>query len=112
MAKGDYGKDFYTCQNDLRSDDEMEVQLSFVDIDGDGTKEIIVLSGSILEIDENEAVIYKLQNSENEPFIEVGHFTFQKKVTLEDNLFTCPYGSQGLYDEYLFDSGKLMNILE
>lgn len=112
LAKGDYGKDFYTCQNDLRSDDEMEVQLSFVDIDGDGTKEIIVLSGSILEIDENEAVIYKLQNSENEPFIEVGHFTFQKKVTLEDNLFTCPYGSQGLYDEYLFDSGKLMNILE
>ena len=112
LAKGDYGKSFMTCQNDLRSDDEMEVQISFVDLDGDGTREIIVLSGCYLGIDENEAVIYKNQNVEKEPFFEVGSFIFQEQVELDNGHFICPYGSQGLYDEYLFDSGKLINISE
>lgn len=89
------------------------IEITEHDFDNDGIPEILVAStdtGGLLSLK-----IYKYypsaQKSNNlrmENWAEVGNFTGQFEIRLEDDTIYLPFGSQGLYDSYVWVKNKFL----
>ena len=77
------------------------VQVSHVDLDNDGIHEVLVSLGD--KLTEMVTAIYKICDTEDDPFKLIGTLDGQSKMYLKDNHIIIPIGSQGLYDEYIYD---------
>ena len=85
------------------------MQVSFVDLNHDACEEIIILTGN--EILGINAYVYAMTSIKENPFIEIGNFSSGSKVILDDGHFICPYGSQGLFVEYIYHNGKIKEVI-
>jgi len=92
-------------------EDNQCIQLSFIDLDNDGKEEIIILFGGYLDdglIMDIYASIYKVTNTKEVAFEKIGELESMFQIILKDSIFLCPYGSQGLYNEYRYQNGQLI----
>ena len=87
------------------------IQLSAHDLDGDGTDELIVTMGdkSLTAY----CAIYSVHNAEDSSFKLQGEIEGMTPMNAnafivdENNHIRTPYGSQGLYEEYIYDRGTV-----
>lgn len=81
-------------------------QLSCYDLDNDGTKEIILSMG---DMSTNEtSLIYRITDSSDVPVMYVGSIGGQQSmyITLENHIYV-PYGTVGLFDDYIYTDERL-----
>lgn len=110
LVKGKYGY----CNSiywEGGNETEKFVQINYIDLDKDG-KEELILSYDEENCFEKRVIIFKVRDAEEDSFKEIGSFDFQDVVYFEDNHFECPYGSQGLFEEYLYDKGRVFHVEE
>ena len=79
------------------------MQISEFDFEKDGINELIVGYGDGLS--SLEVTIFKKINNE---YKVIGEFSGQEKCELSKNKIIAPYGSQGLYSEYVLTRGKFV----
>lgn len=81
-------------------------QLSCYDLDNDGTKELILSIGD-MSIDEI-SLIYRLTDSSDVPIMYVGSIGGQQSmyITPENHIY-APYGTVGLFDDYIYKDKRL-----
>lgn len=88
--------------------DNYYFQLSAYDLDSDGKKEVIVSVGNLLT--ELTFVVFKVSDSDDLSFERVGSIAGQSNMYLDkDNHIISPYGSQGLFEEYIYEEGRLLS---
>jgi len=80
-------------------------QITAVDLDGNGIKEIVVSVGNASY--DMITYIYKFTNSFDEPFVLVGSIYGQQYMELKHGSIFVPIGSQGYFDSYKYDKGIL-----
>ena len=88
------------------SEQSMQVSVYEYDFDKDGETELMVVDSpefSIVNIH-----IFRYSNGLTEL---VGNLFGQFLISLEDNIISLPFGSQGLTDEYLYRNGSLFNLI-
>lgn len=87
-----------------------KIQISCVDLDEDGKKEIFVSIGN--GSSELETLIYYFVYESNRKFELCGRLYGQEKMYVDINAGTIktPYGSQGLYEEYKFWNKKVWRL--
>lgn len=69
------------------------VQLSALDLDGDGTYEVLASIGN--RTDAMRTVVYRCQSGANEPFLPVGTIDGAAQMTVEDGVIHAPGGPPG-----------------
>lgn len=84
-----------------------KLQISCVDLDRDGEKEIIVSVGD--GFSSLETLIYKFVPDSSDLFELHGRIGGQQKmyIDIKKGNIVAPYGSQGLYDEYIYWDKKV-----
>lgn len=86
-------------------------QLSAYDLDGDGIMEVIASVGD-LSLDLT-SVVFKVSDSNDFPFVRVGCIWGQRSMYVdEENHIISPYGSQGLFEEYIYEDGKFFSLVQ
>ncbi|MDH4473674.1 MAG: hypothetical protein QE487_13780 [Fluviicola sp.] len=88
------------------SEQSMMVSVYEYDFDKDGETELMVVDSpefSIVNIH-----IFRYSNGLTEL---VGNLFGQFLISLEDDIISLPFGSQGLTDEYLYRNGSLFNLI-
>lgn len=86
--------------------DDFFVQISYIDLDNDNKEELIVTIGDMLIT--SVTAIYKIRRSDTLPFVRVCQIEGQGKLYLtEDKEIIVPLGSQGLYEGYKMQNGKI-----
>lgn len=88
------------------SEQSMQVSVYEYDFDKDGETELMVVDSpefSIVNIH-----IFRYSNGLTEL---VGNLFGQFLISLEDDIISLPFGSQGLTDEYLYRNGSLFNLI-
>ena len=108
--KGEYGTnliDGLEFATDEHGDimDGFFIQASHVDLDKDGKDEVLMSVGD--KSIEMRTAIYKVRDAEEDSFKLVGIIEGQSEMYLDGNHIIVPYGSQGLFDEYIYDKGTL-----
>ena len=83
------------------------VQISALDLDGDGVKEALVFLGDNLT--ELRAYVFRFTGG-SEPFKFAGAIDGQRNMSFEKGSLISPVGTQGLFDEYKYSKGKLTQI--
>jgi hypothetical protein len=86
------------------------IQLCFLDLDDDGEKELIIAAGD--DLINLSVSIYKYnptaKSLEESPYAEVGKIEGQRRILItKDKKINVFYGSQGLYDTYIYKEGIL-----
>ena len=86
---------------------EYKLQISCVDLDGDREKEIIVSIGD--ESSLLETLIYRFVPDSTRIFELCGRIDGRQKmfVDVKRGTITAPYGSQGLFEEYIYRDKKI-----
>ena len=79
-----------------------KLQACEFDFDSDGKQELVVIYGDITAIN---IMVYKKVKSE---YILIGEMSGEEKCILTPNTITLPYGSQGLYSEYILKNNKFI----
>lgn len=107
---GVHGDKGYNFLQDFSIDIDYEkymIQISCVDLDKDGKKEILISIGD--GFSELEMLIYSFIFESNHMFELCGRIYGQEKMLININSGTiaAPYGSQGLSDEYKFWDKKV-----
>jgi hypothetical protein len=87
------------------------VQIATHDFDDDKNPEIIIAVGDgLVNLNVNIfkfiAPINQLNASKEENWKLIGNFQGQEQIIIENNKISVPYGSQGLFDEYIYSNGK------
>ena len=121
--KGEYGTPMqpvlgglleeYNSENDSTTADfaDYYVQLSACDLDGDGRDEVIVAMGD--KSLTNYCAIYTVRDADTDSFKLVGEIDgmtplSRNPFSIDENKHVLtPYGSQGLYEEYIYDKGTV-----
>lgn len=86
--------------------DDFFVQISYIDLDNDNKEELILTIGDMLTT--SITVIYKIRRSDTLPFVRVCQIEGQDKLYLtEDKEIIVPIGSQGLYEGYKMQDGRI-----
>ena len=75
------------------------VQVSYVDLNNDGTQEVLVSLGN--KLTEMVTAIYRIRDAEEDSYKLVGTIEGQDKMYLDGTHIIVPIGSQGLYNEYI-----------
>jgi hypothetical protein len=91
------------------------VQIATYDFDGDKNPEIIVAVGDgLVNLNVNVfkfiAPKNQLNASKEENWKLIGDFQGQEQIIIENKKISVPYGSQGLFDEYIYSNGKFKMI--
>lgn len=107
---GYYENAGYNFINDFSRDIDYEtdrLQISCVDLDRDGEKEIIVSVGD--GFSSLETLIYKFVPDSANLFDLCGRINGQEAmyINIKKGTITAPYGSQGLFDEYVYWDKKI-----
>ena len=114
--KGKYGvdllqfntEDFFDAEGNINKN--CFIQASYFDLDNDGKDEVLIsLSDKTMGV--MKTAIYRVRNAEEASFKLVGVIDGQYKMYLEDNHIIVPYGSQGLFGEYMYDKGILFEAI-
>ncbi|MCL1610910.1 hypothetical protein [Marseilla massiliensis] len=114
--KGKYGvdllqfntEDFFDAEGNINKN--CFIQTSYFDLDNDGKDEVLIsLSDKTMGV--MKTAIYRVRNAEEASFKLVGVIDEQYKMYLEDNHIIVPYGSQGLFGEYMYDKGILFEAI-
>lgn len=110
LLSGSYGlQEIIVDGEDISTEETYYMQVSFVDLNQDTCEEIIILTGN--EILGINAYVYAKTSIRENPFIEIGTFSSESKVIYDKEHFICPYGSQGLYFEYMYHNGKIKEVI-
>lgn len=112
-VSGVHGNKGYNFLQDFSIDIDYEkykIQISCVDLDEDGKKEIFISIGN--GSSELETLIYYFVLESNLMFELCGRIYGQEKMLVDINtgIIETPYGSQGLYEEYKFWSKKVWRL--
>lgn len=112
-VSGSHGNKGFNFLQDFSIDIDYEkyrVQISCVDLDEDGKKEIFVSIGN--GSSELETLIYYFVLESNRMFELCGRLYGQEKMFVDINAGTIrtPYGGQGLYEEYKFWNKKVWHL--
>lgn len=103
--KGNYG-----CEMICFSDDDIEdskyIQITAYDFDNDDTNEVVISIGT--DWDNIRSFVYRINKSDEIPYVLVGQINSQQRVILQNNQLIAPYGSQGLFESYYYIDGKIL----
>ena len=107
---GCYGNRGFNFINDFLKDIDYEtdkLQISCVDLDGDGEKEIVVSVGDGLS--SLEALIYRFVPDSANIFDLCGRIDGQQEmcIDIKKGTITAPFGGQGMYNEYIYWDKRL-----
>ena len=100
--------DYWNEDEDLF--DNTYFQITHYDLDSDGKDELII---SISNGFDFHSVIYRVGKSNTLAFIYIGTIWGQEMHGMyidDDNHIYCPFGSQGLSYEYIYQNGRLKEI--
>lgn len=109
--KGKYGIHLLSYELDNAFDEFGElnkgyyIQASYIDLDNDGKNEVLVSVGN--KLTEMTTAIYKVRDAEEDSFKLIGIIEGQSKMYLEENHIIASFGSQGLYEEYIYDGQRI-----
>lgn len=102
-----YGMDLFNEDGDMQKNGY--IQVAFVDFDKDKKPELVVAAGDGL-IDLGVS-IFKYTGNKINLYKEIGYIEGQSNITIDkNNHIIAPYGSQGLYTEYQYKSGKIVEV--
>jgi hypothetical protein len=101
--------------NDGELEENYFIQIATYDFDGDKNPEIIVAVGDgLVNLNVNVfkfiAPLNQLNASKEENWKLIGNFQGQEQIIIENKKISVPYGSQGLFDEYIYSNGKFKMI--
>ncbi|MBQ4526140.1 MAG: hypothetical protein IJA00_08775 [Bacteroidaceae bacterium] len=84
-------------------------QASHIDLDNDGIDEVVIALGN--KLTEMAIAIYKTSSVITFPFEFVGIIQGQRKIYVDkEKHIIAPFGSQGLYTEYIYNGDKIKKI--
>lgn len=76
------------------------IQVSYIDLNNDHKYEVLISIGN--KQSEMITAIYKVRDAEGDSFKLMGIIEGQSKMRLDGNHIIAPYGSQGLFEEYIY----------
>lgn len=85
------------------------IQVSYVDLNNDHKYEVLISIGN--KESEMITAIYKVRDADEDSFKLMGIIVGQAKMYLEGNHIIAPYGSQGLYEEYIYDGDRIFQAM-
>lgn len=86
------------------------IQASYVDLDNDGKYEVLISVGDrIMQI--MVTAIYRVRDAEEASFQLKGIIEGQSNMYLRGNHIIAPYGSFGLFEEYIYDGKRIFKAM-